>query len=125
MDNGYIFKDLMLGDNPISECEMVLECNDEMYRLYMLKLNYCGGFKAMAIEFNSCGCEAQSQWESDDLVVDELFTVTAFFDGVRHLEFNRNEKEMEGYLYYPNIDGLISLLSKVREIEKELCRECD
>ena len=125
MNNGFIFDDLKLDGKPLSECEMVLECNSGMYRLYLTRLTGCGGFLAMAVEFNSCDAGCVNHWEATALEVNELFTVTAYFDGVRHLEFNRNEPDMEGYLYYTNMDGLIELLSKVREIEKELCRECD
>jgi hypothetical protein len=125
VNNGFIFSDLKLDGKPLTECEMVLECDDAMYRLYLTRFTDCGGFSAMAVEFCSCNADHDDHWAVSDLRVNELFTVTAYHDGIRHLEFNRNEKDMEGYLYYTNMDGLIELLSKVREIEKELCRDCD
>jgi hypothetical protein len=125
MDSGFTFKELSLDNNSLCNCEMVLECNSGMYRLYLLRFTDCAGFRAMAVSFNSCRVDNKNHWDAEDLIVDELFTVTAYFDGVRHLEFNRNDKDMEGYLYCTNMDGLISLLSKVREIEKEICRDCD
>lgn len=120
-----IFKDLKLGAKPLRGCEVAFECNNGMYRLYLDRLTNAGGFRAMAVGFNSCDADCSNHWEASDLEVDDIFVVTAHFDGVKHLEFNRNEKDMEGYLYYPNMDGLIELLSKVRELEKELCRYCD
>ena len=125
MEDGFIFKDLKLGNKPLIECEMILECNSGMYRLYLTRNTNFEGFYAMALEFNSGSADSENHWESEDLVVNELFTVTANFDGIRHLEFNRNEPEMEGYLYYTNMDGFIELLSKVRELEKEHCSSCD
>ena len=120
--DGELFSELRLSGKRLQDCEMALECKGN-YRLYVDRFN--GGFYAVAVEFHSCVGGNENIWDSDDLKVCQLFNVTAYFDGVRHLEFNREDKELAGYIYYPNMDGLISMLQKVREIEIEMCRDCD
>lgn len=123
MIDGTPFKDIRLNGKPLETCEMVLECNKTNYRLYVDRENE-NRFYAIALEFNSCSAGGDV-WSCENLRVDPLFNVTAYFDGVRHLEFNREVGDMAGYIYYPNIEGLAKMLAKVREIELEVCRDCD
>jgi len=94
------------------------------YRLYVDTNKELNSFNAMAIEFVSCSTTSPAIWDCPELRVDQLFRVTAYHDGVRHLEFNR-ESDMPGYIYYPNMQDLISLFEKIREIELNICRDCD
>lgn len=118
MSDTYKFRELKLNNKPIYECEMVIEVGD--YRLYIDRV--VNGFYAMAVEFSQC--EEEDVWNCPRLLVGQLFNVTALFDGVRHLEFDR-DGDMAGYIYYPNISNLVVLFQKVREIELVLCRDCD
>jgi hypothetical protein len=91
--------------------------------LYIFKEENC--FRAHAVQFVSCPADCEDHWENESVVVRTLFTVKAFFDGVRHLEFNRNECNLDGYLYYPPMKDLLAMLQKVREIELEVCRDAE
>lgn len=123
MDTGTLFSELKLNDKPLCDCEMVLECNQTNYRLYIDKYPDEHVFYALAVEFVSC--VSDDKWNCPQLAVEPLFNVTAYSDGVRHLEFNREAGDMAGYIYYPNMQGLIEMFAKVREIELEICRDCE
>lgn len=127
MSEGIPFKEISLNGKPISKCEMILECNKGSYRLYIDKDIKRHQFSALAIEFVSCLAEDKktSIWDSSSLEVQQLFSMIAYYDGVRHLEFNRESDEMAGYIYYPNMQGLVEMMQKVREIELEVCIGCD
>lgn len=105
---------VMLSDKPLSECEVALTAGS--YRLYLLRSEK--SFFAIALE---CVAWTDEQFARDDDDVRELFTVTAYFDGVRHLEFNRWAGEMAGYMYCPDMGDLCNLFEKVRSLEDEIC----
>ena len=125
MNDGIPFSKINLNGKPLTECEMALECNHGDYRLYIDRIKDGKGFYSIAVEFVSCDADAADIWLSNDLRVEPLFNSTAYYDGVRHLEFNREAGDMAGYIYYPNVQGLIDMLTKLREIEVEICTECD
>ena len=123
-----LFNEIKLRGKPLTECELVYKGKYDSTRLYVVKEK--SSFWAHAVEFHSCGvAEGEDAvvdyWEDDELVVNTLFEVTAYFDGVRHLEFNRNGGDMDGYLYYPPMADLIAMLQKVREIELEICWDAE
>lgn len=89
------------------------------YRLYFKPNSNCRGFTAIAIEFVSC---EEHPWD-DSTTFDELFTVTAYFDGVRHFEMKREYGNESGYLYYPEWGNLCSLFDDVKRLVSELCEE--
>lgn len=122
IEDAELFKNIAINGKPIDKCEMVLECNSGNYRLYIDRIN--NGFYAMALEFVSCNADSIDIWSNDELEVRQLFNLTAYFDGVRHLEFNRKAGDMAGYMNYPDMDGLVELFKRVREIELELCWDC-
>ena len=121
------FLKIILRDKPLHECELVWSDGGQPYddsRLYILRSEDKAGFYAHAVNFVSCCGGADDYWSHESLVVSTVFEVTACWDGVRHLEFNRNEDcPMSGYLYYQSMPELIAMLQKVREIELECCRE--
>tara|TARA_R100001143_G_C3276959_1_gene94860 strand:+ start:108 stop:485 length:378 start_codon:yes stop_codon:yes gene_type:complete len=123
-DDGTIFfREITLGpDNtPINECDVAVDFHDGHHRLYVLKVD--NGFYAHAVEFAGCSSDISDIWQCDQLEVNSLFNVSAYFDGVRHLEFNRDAGDLAGYIYMPNIEAIICMLAKVRELEIEICDE--
>ena len=123
-----IFKDIRLRNKPLNECELIFKSKTDDQRLYVVKDNR--SFWCHAVEFHSCemepdDLESDDLWENDNLIVNTIFEVTAYFDGVRHLEFNRGGHDSDGYLYYPNMPALIEMLQKVRELELEICSKDD
>lgn len=122
-DDSILLKDIRLNKVPLSECELSLEIGN--YRLYSLIDRKSESFYCIAVKFESCTYTEGSVWDVGDITVTILFNVTAFFDGVRHLEFNRQNKEFAGYIHYPDMEALVSLLKKVREIELDVCYYCD
>lgn len=127
MEEGKLFKDIILDGKPIKDCELVYSGKYDNSRLYVSKDAQANSLYAHAVAFASVPAEEGQTdvWGHPELEVDTLFTVTAYFDGVRHLEFNRNGTDMDGYLYYPPMTDLIKMLEKVREIELEICRDAD
>lgn len=105
----------------LKECEVAAQTNT--YRLYVDRFE--NGFYAMAVEWVSSNAGFDDKWSCPGCEVDQLFNVTAYSDGVRHLEFNREAGDMAGYIYYPEMKGLIEMFSKVRELELDLYPHCD
>lgn len=124
MENGTLFSEMRLNGKPLKDCDMAIECNGNNYRLYVDRAQERNTFYSLAVEFVSCVSDGDI-WECPELRVEPIFNSTAYFDGVRHLEFNREAGDMAGYIYCPNIQGVVDLFSKLREIELEVCRECD
>ena len=115
-----LFKDISLDGKLLSEYEATFESECGNSRLYVSERD--NGFMAHAVEFVCCTpMDNVSHWENKSLEVITIFEVTAYSDGVRHIEFNRNNGDMDGYLYYPDMDNLILMLQKIKELENELC----
>jgi hypothetical protein len=129
MDDGKAFEEIRLNGKPLSACELALDYPHSGYRLYVDRYEDVTGFEAIAVEFVSCRDDnlkaSKDFWDCPCVMANPLFNLIAYFDGVRHLEFNREAGDMAGYIYYPNMEGIIALMRRVREIEKEVCRECD
>ena len=119
--NGILFRDITLNKKPLNQCELIYECDAKNYRLYVDKDLQHNSFYALALEFVCCSAESESVWDCPELEVSPLFNAIAYFDGVRHLEFNREAENLAGYIYYPNMQALIDMFQKVREIELEIC----
>lgn len=123
MEEERLLSNIRLNKKPLSECSLVLECNSGLYRLYMDKHGI--GFFAVAVEFASATVEECSHWDRECVWVKTLLTVTACIDGIRHLYVNSDAGNKSGYIHYPNMEGMIQILSKLRELELEHCPECD
>lgn len=109
------FSELRLNGKPLNCCEMAMESTSGEYRLYVDIDQQNKTFYAVAVSFNSCTSEGDV-WGCTNLTVDVLFTLTALHDGVRHLD-------TPGYLYYPDMYGLIELLNKVADVEMKICKD--
>lgn len=58
----------------------------------------------------------KSPWEDNSTTLSKIFEADVVdFDGVRHLEFNRNGIDTDGYLYYPDMNVIIEALSFIRD----------
>lgn len=121
MNDGILFRDIRLNHKPLNQCELY-EGSAKNYRLYVDRDLPYNSFYALALEFVSCSCESESVWDCPELEVSPLFNVIAYCDGVRHLEFNREAGCLAGYIYCPNMEALIDMFQKVREIELEVCK---
>lgn len=118
----HFFVDLHIGNTPIKDCALLYQGKHDNARLYARAED--GYFKAHAVEVVTSETDDSGlQWGDESTVVQTIFVATAYFDGVRHLEFNRNGGDMDGYLYYPKMVDLIAMLQKVRELEIGHCRE--
>ena len=118
MADSTLFSKIKLGGKTLKECDMVLECSGNDYRLYATA--ELGGFYAMAVGFASCTTRDPDIWGCEDLRVSKLFYAIAYGDGVRHLEFNR-DSDMPGYIYYPDMAALSIMFAKIRELEFKHC----
>ena len=120
-EEGQPFNQIKLNENFLKDCKLGIDCNESQYRLYYLPIG--SGFEAIALEFVSCDADVKNMWEHDSLMVNELFRVTAYFDGVRHFGVRADDDQYSGYIYYPSIPGFIKLLQKVRDLEELYCSE--
>ena len=50
-----------------------------------------------------------------------IFYGVAYFDGVRHLYFGDEGTDNFGYLYYPKLDLINSMLQCLKMLEKKFC----
>jgi hypothetical protein len=121
LEEGIIFFEITLNNKPLRECELVYSGSKDNNRLYIDKSEDTKSFYAMAVSFSSCNV-CDDWWNSKELTVEKIFELTAHFDGVRHVHFNHEEN---GYLYYPNMDDLINMFTKIRELELKICPEAD
>ena len=124
------FIDLVVGDSKLSDIEPIYSDEYDYIRLYFAE-TVCG-FDAHAVDFISCDNNGHDdddghQWNHNNTIVNTIFEVTAHSDGdgVRHLEFNRNGGNQDGYLYYPKMQCLIDMLQMVRDLELKLCADCN
>lgn len=117
------FQDMRLDMLPLSECDVTFESEDKNTRLYTHKND--AAFSALAVIYVSTEPESEDHWTDKNLEVEKVFEAHAHFDGVRHLEFNRNGTDMDGYLNYPDIPALIAMLQEVRRMELDLCPEAE
>ena len=115
------FTQLNMRGVPLSQCEIIPLPNDtnDIYRLYVLKDEH-DGFEAMAVRVVSCSNNYDSVWDCPELQVEIVFNVSAFYDGIRHLYVNPSN-DSDGYLYYPNVKTLAEILTKLNELEIEIC----
>ncbi len=116
MNEGILFSELTLDGIPLKDCELVFKGLHDNSRLFVHRYPENNSFYACAVEFNSYSGNGE-KWESNDLRVNVIFEVIAYFDGVRQLKFTD-----DGYLYYPVISDLIGMLQKIKEIEIEICQ---
>ena len=105
----------------VLECPMV-ECGK--WRLYYdARIDDDGesgyGFEAIAVNFGAC--PGDSEPFGPDTTIGDYIKITAFFDGVRHLQINRSEKGMSGYLYYP--EDLSLIFNELNKLSKKYCLE--
>ncbi len=121
-EDGVLFSELKLGGTPLLEDWLAIDLKDS--RLYARVSPGEKSFLAVAVKFISCVSDGDI-WECPKLRVEQIFQVTAYFDGVRHLEFNRGSEDQAGYLYYPDMEGLILMLSAVRNLEETFCPDCE
>lgn len=68
--------------------------------------------------------------EEDEPEVEVICAGYGFYDGVRHIYFHQDPESSEdynfdGYLYYPDINDLISMLSELKKLEVKYCRDAE
>lgn len=96
----------LIWESSTSDCRVYLLPSAEDNGWYKLYCFECTGYLY--------GCR-DVRWEHGDTTLSKLFECDVVsFDGVRHLEFNRNGTEMDGYLYYPSMGALVEALSFVK-----------
>lgn len=122
MKDGELFSEVELCGTKVVDCELVYESKDKNYRLYRRLDGHSFLFKAVLFSSSSGLCD--DYWLDKSLMVETIFQSIGYYDGVRHLEFNRTGGDSDGYLYYPDMDDLIEMLSIVRETAIDFCRNC-
>lgn len=106
----------------IKGLELLWESSTSDCRVYLQPPTQDGiWYKLYCFECNSYSYEHEDvRWGHIDTTLSKLFECDVVsFDGVRHLEVNRNGTEMDGYLYYPDMAALVEALSFVKLFAEE------
>ena len=116
MQDEILFRELKIQGKPISECELIYKDNYDNLRLYVLKDLEAKNFWAKLVEFSSCKyCSENDVWFQDDLIVEEVIDVTAYWDGIRHVFIND--------MNYPDVLKISEVFKVLSEIEDQVCQE--
>ena len=94
--------------------DLLWKDSKDKYRIYLVQPNTCW-YKVYCLKLEShTFCD--SPWDHTSNTVSKIFEADVVdFDGVRHLEFNRNGIDTDGYLYYPDMEVVIEALSFVKD----------
>jgi len=110
------FREIQLQGKPLTECQLALSIVD--HKMYYAPNSTA--FDSVLVRFASSSSGSGDVWECEQLQVEVIFSCIAYWDGVRHLQFNPAE---EGYIYCPDMPILLESLNKLRELEEQYCRE--
>ena len=92
--NGLSLEQLKIADwDKIEVMPGVLLFSKDIYS----KEQNCPGFDFCCVEFH---CQLMDEKLGNPLFYDVMFHGIAYFDGVRHLYFGKEETQNYGYLYY-------------------------
>lgn len=80
------------------------------------------GFEFCCIYFVSATHDPSKSNGMSDVKYEVVFEGRAYFDGVRHLYFGKEETDNYGYLYYQDIPLLIKALKKLDDLQVDKCR---
>ncbi len=96
--------------------ELLWKDAKDQYRIYLVPPTpKIGWYKVYCLNLES-HTYCKSPWEDNSTKLSKIFEADVVdFDGVRHLEFNRNGIDTDGYLYYPDMDVIIEALSFIRD----------
>lgn len=108
-------KDILLENKGFKEWSLEYKSYSNQYRLYVVKNKKELTFSFIVLEMQSYQSEEDEGWNST-AIVDELFSGTAIFDGVRHLN-------LAPYINYPSLDELSKIFISIRKLEEEFCSE--
>ena len=116
MTEPVLFRDLKLQGIPLYDCEVVYKDDYDNLRLYVLKDIEANNFWAMLVDFFQGGIgDDDTVWSHSETLVEKVFAVTAYWDGVRHLDGY--------YMNYPDVKKLSEVFSVLAEIEDMICTD--
>tara|TARA_B100002019_G_C20937262_1_gene435056 strand:+ start:124 stop:474 length:351 start_codon:yes stop_codon:yes gene_type:complete len=107
--------DIIIKNKRFEEWELEYDSPSNKYRLYVVKNIKESTFSFIALEMYSSQSEEDNGWNTT-ASVNELFSGTAVFDGVRHLELTQ-------YINYPSFSELSDMLLAIKRLEEEICTE--
>ena len=110
-----------LGVISWEKIDITKECHLFHKDIYRPKSD-CDGFDFKCVNWF---CETVGSPNQDDIGrvgYEVLFEGVAYFDGVRHLYFGKEETENYGYLYYPDIHLLVSALRSLDDLQVAKCQ---
>lgn len=117
-DSAY-FNTIEIVDSFVKDWEVLYESSDHNKRLYVKSRNKGEGFEAVAVEFASgSGDYKDSWWDDTKLAVVIIFEATAYYDGIRHIEWYPLD---EGYTNYPGVGDIAEMLQILSNKEKQEC----
>lgn len=74
------------------------------------------GFEFIALNWTAC--RGEDPWTAPGLMVENLVSGVAHFDGIRHTYFGH-----QGYCNYPCATDIAKVFTRLRELEVEHCIE--
>jgi len=85
------------------------------------------GYMFYVLDFASCSSQPAdaSVYDAPDCEVVIMFAGYGFFDGVRHLYCHKDGDGFDGYIYYPKVEAMVEIFSRLRELELKYCWDAD
>ena len=80
-----------------------------------------GGFNALALQW--CGGYGDLMWCPATSQFEILFSMVAYYDGLRHLYMGNELSANEGYLYYLSAQEFVEIATILKDLEKKYCLE--
>lgn len=111
---GTLLSEIYLDNKPLLEYPYIKVTG---WRIFYKIHDTCNGFTAKVVSFGSCPSDSEP-FLGDTEILDYI-EITAYFDGVRHLEIRRNDGDTAGYLYYPS--GLSDVLNEINKLQDKYC----
>jgi hypothetical protein len=91
---------------------------NECCRLYWRQYTDMRGFEFVSFDVISFTVESDP-FKADDTVVELLLHGVAYFDGIRHLYFGKEDNY--GYFYYPRLKDISEILTILSELQAKYC----
>lgn len=82
------------------------------------------GFYFFAAEITS-GRSHEDWWNPETSCAECVYHGIAYFDGIRHLYMGSEHTDNFGYIYYPDLEDQIKILTELGNLVKKYCSQPD
>lgn len=124
MENNYYYDEITFDNERIKDWDF-LDNEHFMFRLHYKPIENDGaydlGFMFYITTWVSNKADFEEYTLGSETTVECMCYGYASFDGIRHLYWGDKQTNNRGYDYYPNIEEIKCVLSKLQELEDRYC----